>query len=162
MTDQPMSRSPHAPVSAGERTRVQRLDRVECWALLARARVGRVGVVVDGAAEIFPVNYTVDRSTSVTPTILFRTDPGTKLAALVHTPRVSFEVDSLDPAGRTGWSILVKGRAQQVDQIVDPDQRLRVEHIPLTHWSPGPKRHTIRIVPTEVTGRRIARGASGP
>jgi hypothetical protein len=39
--------------------------------------------------------------------------------------------------------------------LVDPDRRHRFEQMPLHHWYPGPKQHTIRIVPTEVTGRRI-------
>jgi nitroimidazol reductase NimA-like FMN-containing flavoprotein (pyridoxamine 5'-phosphate oxidase superfamily) len=124
------------------------------------ATVGRLGVVVDGTAEIFPVNYLLDRTTGVLPTILLRTDPGTKLTGLARDPHVTFEVDSLDPTDQTGWSIVVKGRAQQTSQMVDPDQRHRFERMPVRHWYVGPKRHTIRIVPTEVTGRRIKRTAT--
>jgi nitroimidazol reductase NimA-like FMN-containing flavoprotein (pyridoxamine 5'-phosphate oxidase superfamily) len=146
------------PTRAGDdRTQIERLDRIQCWSLLATMSVGRVGITVDGATEIFPVNYTVDRTSSVTPMILFRTDAGTKLTGLAHNPRISFEVDDLDPTDHTGWSIVVKGRAQQIRDLVDPDQRHRLEQFPVEHWYPGPKRHTIRIVPTEVTGRRIRR-----
>lgn len=161
MTEQP-SRTPRpAPAVAGEdRIGIERLDGVQCFALLAGAAVGRLGVVVDGAAEIFPVNYLLDRTTGVLPTILFRTDPGTKLAGLAANPHVTFEVDSLDPTDQTGWSIVVKGRAQQVDEVVDPDWRQRFERMPLHHWYGGPKRHTIRIVPSEVTGRRIKHTAT--
>jgi nitroimidazol reductase NimA-like FMN-containing flavoprotein (pyridoxamine 5'-phosphate oxidase superfamily) len=146
----------------GDRTRTERLDEAECWALLARAHVGRVGVIVDGAAEIFPVNYVIDPLPSAAPTIVFRTDPGTKLAGLAGTPNVSFEVDELDPATRTGWSVVVKGRAKQMRQLADPDERHRVEQLPLRHWYAGPKRHSIRIVPAEVTGRRIERSHDRP
>lgn len=143
-----------------DRGRIERLTGLQCWALLRGASVGRLGVVVDGVAEIFPVNYLVDHTTGVLPTILFRTDVGTKLAALASSPRVTFEVDSLDPTDETGWSIVVKGRAQQIRELVDPDWRERFERMPLHHWVPGPKPHTIRLVPTEVTGRRIGRTGS--
>jgi uncharacterized protein len=46
-------------------------------------------------------------------TIVFRTDPGTKLN---HGPRarVSFEVDSFDRARRAGWSVVATGRLEEV------------------------------------------------
>jgi hypothetical protein len=159
MTDHP-SQPPQPAPGHDDQIRIERLNGVRCFALLSSATVGRLGVAVDGEAEIFPVNYLVDRTTGVLPTILFRTDPGTKLAALARNPLVTFEVDDLDPADQTGWSIVVKGRAQQIGEMFDPDRRHRFEQIPLHHWYAGPKRHTIRIVPTEVTGRRIKRSAT--
>ena len=89
MTDQQDQVLEPAPAVVDDQIRIERLNGVRCWALLASATVGRLGVIVDGAAEIFPVNYLVDRTTGVLPTILFRTDPGTKLAGLAHTPRVT-------------------------------------------------------------------------
>jgi uncharacterized protein len=158
MTEQPSQTPRPAPAVGGDdRIGIERLNGVQCFALLAGATVGRLGVIVDSAAEIFPVNYLLDRTTGVLPTILIRTNPGTKLAGLAANPHVTFEVDSLDPTDETGWSIVVKGRAQQTDEMVDPDRRHRFEQMPLHHWYVGPKRHTIRIVPTEVTGRRIKR-----
>lgn len=133
----------------------ERLDEADCWSLLSEASVGRVGVVVDGAAEIYPVNFVVDRSTGHDPTIVFRTDPGTKLAALAGTPRVSFEVDHLDLVEHTGWSVVVKGRARQIRELPDADERDRVRQLPVETWDVAPKRHWVRIEPTEVTGRRI-------
>jgi hypothetical protein len=49
----------------------------------------------------------------------------------------------------------VTGRAQQVRQVPDAEERRRVEELPVDYWAPGPKWHRIRIVPTDVTGRRI-------
>lgn len=158
MSERP-SRAPQGTPSDDDPARVERLNGIQCFALLATAGVGRLGVIVDGTAEIFPVNYTLDRTTGVLPTILFRTAAGTKLAGLARSPDVTFEVDELDPVGETGWSIVVKGHAQQIGQMVDPERRDRLEHIPVHHWYAGPKQHTIRIVPTEVTGRRIERPA---
>jgi nitroimidazol reductase NimA-like FMN-containing flavoprotein (pyridoxamine 5'-phosphate oxidase superfamily) len=144
------------PPTGDDVTEIERIDEDRCWAMLAATPVGRLGVIVDGASEIYPVNYIVDRTSSGTPTILFRTDPGTKLAGLARHPHVSLEIDELDATDHTGWSIVVKGRAKQVRELADADERHRIEQLPLRHWYTGPKRHTICLVPTEVTGRRIA------
>ena len=157
MTEHLAPRAPEPPIGGDDATEIERIDENRCWAMLAGTPVGRIGVIVDGTAEIYPVNYAVDRTSSGTPTILFRTDPGTKLAGLAKHPRVSLEIDDLDPTNHTGWSILVKGRAEQVRALTDADERHRIEQIPLHHWYAGPKRHTIRLVPTDVTGRRISR-----
>ena len=59
------------------RTWLEILGTEACWELLASAPVGRLGVVVDGRPEIFPVNFVTDDRT-----IVFRTEVGSKLAAL--------------------------------------------------------------------------------
>jgi nitroimidazol reductase NimA-like FMN-containing flavoprotein (pyridoxamine 5'-phosphate oxidase superfamily) len=109
--------------------------------------VGRIGVINDSAPEIYPVNHAVDRQT-----IVFRTDPGSKLRALVRSPAVCYEVDGIDPADATGWSVLVKGRAVELHEI---DELRAAFALPLHYWALGDKAHWIRIVPDEVTGRRI-------
>lgn len=133
-------------------TWVEHLNDTECWRLLAETPVGRVGVLVDSAPEIYPVNHLIDEGT-----IVFRTDSGTKLAGLAKSPAVCFQVDAIDPTDRTGWSVLVKGRAEQLRQVPDPDERHRIEQLPLDYWDVGVKWHWIRVVATEVTGRRIWR-----
>jgi len=157
MTEQLAHDLEHPPTGSDDHTAIEALSLADCWALLTETPVGRVGVVVDGSAEIFPVNYVVDRTSSGRPTILFRTDPGTKLAGLARRPYISFEVDELHASDRTGWSILIKGHAQQIREVADAEERHRVEQIPVRHWYAGPKRHTILLVPTKVTGRRIVR-----
>jgi nitroimidazol reductase NimA-like FMN-containing flavoprotein (pyridoxamine 5'-phosphate oxidase superfamily) len=152
----------HPRGPANDRDGFEHLDELTCWALLASAPVGRIGVVVDGAAEVYPVNHVVDRQPNGALTVVFRTDPGTKLASLAGTPGVCFEADDLDHERRSGWSVLVKGRARQVRELADADERDRVEHLPVGTWDPGPKRHWIRIEPTEVTGRRIGPAPAFP
>ncbi|HLM63095.1 MAG TPA: pyridoxamine 5'-phosphate oxidase family protein [Acidimicrobiales bacterium] len=132
-------------------TWVEYLAPEECWRLLAITPVGRVGVLVNSAPEIYPVNHRVDGET-----VVFRTDPGTKLAGLARSPAVCFQVDGIDADDHTGWSVLVKGRA---DQLRDPEERERVTSEPLEYWSVGAKAHWIRIVPEEVSGRRIRHGS---
>lgn len=129
------------------RTWLEHIDPRNCWELLDSVAVGRVGVINDSAPEIYPVNHAVDEQS-----IVFRTDPGTKLRGLLRSPAVCYEVDGVDPADASGWSVLVKGRAEQ---IRNPDQLRAVARLPLRPWTLGDKVHWIRIVPAEVTGRRI-------
>ena len=96
------------------RTWLEHLSPAECWRLLASTPVGRIGVLNDSAPEIYPVNHIVDRET-----IVFRTDAGDKLRGLTRSPAVCYEVDGIVPGDATGWSVLVKGRAVEVD---DPDE----------------------------------------
>ena len=132
-----------------ERVWVEHLSPAACWSRLATSPVGRVGVLVDSAPEIYPVNYVVDGEA-----IVFRTDPGSKLRGLDRSPAVCFEVDVLDPETRTGWSVLVKGRASEITRAAEVR---RAAQLPLRFWSLGEKACWVRIVPTEVTGREIHR-----
>jgi nitroimidazol reductase NimA-like FMN-containing flavoprotein (pyridoxamine 5'-phosphate oxidase superfamily) len=129
------------------RSWLEHLSAATCWELLGGASVGRIGVLVDSAPEIYPVNYVVDGEA-----VVFRTDVGSKLRGLDRSPSVCFEVDALDVDARTGWSVLVKGRAVEV---TGGDDIRRVEALPLRFWSVGEKAHWIRIEPAEITGRRI-------
>jgi pyridoxamine 5'-phosphate oxidase-like protein len=90
----------------GRQDRWQELTKSECFALLARAHLGRVAAVDDRGPVVFPVNFVFDRHT-----VVLRTDEGTKLDAAVKGSRVAFEIDGADPATRTGWSVLVRGEA---------------------------------------------------
>ena len=137
------------------RTWLEHLNPGRCWELLASVPVGRVGVINDSAPEIYPVNHAVDGQT-----IVFRTDPGTKLRGMLRSPSVCYEADAIDPEDATGWSVLVKGSAVQVR---DPDELRALADLPLRLWALGDKAHWIRIVPAEVTGRRIwSRVVPGP
>jgi nitroimidazol reductase NimA-like FMN-containing flavoprotein (pyridoxamine 5'-phosphate oxidase superfamily) len=129
------------------RTWLEHISPTECWALLAATPVGRIGVLNDSAPEIYPVNHVVDRDT-----IVFRTDPGSKLSGLLRSPAVCYQVDGTDPADATGWSVLVKGRAAELHH---PDDLRRVASLPLHYWTLGDKAHWVRIIPDQVTGRRI-------
>lgn len=131
------------------RTWLEHLSPSECWMLLSLSPVGRIGVLVDSAPEIYPVNFVVDNDT-----IVFRTDPGSKLRGLDRSPAVCFEADGLNLDELTGWSVLVKGRAVELNNV---DELRHARELPLRFWALGEKGHWIRIKPTEVTGRRIHR-----
>jgi nitroimidazol reductase NimA-like FMN-containing flavoprotein (pyridoxamine 5'-phosphate oxidase superfamily) len=134
---------------AERRPWVEYLGEAECWELLAGCAVGRIGVLVDSAPEIYPVNHVVDGRT-----IVFRTDPGNKLRGLDRSPSVCYQADSVDLGDETGWSVLVKGRAVVVTGAAELD---RVAQLPLHFWSLGEKATWVRILSAEVTGRRVAR-----
>lgn len=125
----------------------QELAKSECFGLLARQHVGRVAVVDDRGPVVFPVNYLLDRHT-----VVFRTDEGTKLAAAGTRSPVAFEIDGTDAGTCTGWSVVVRGEAVEV---TDPAELARLRQLPLHPWAPGAKRRYVRVLPAQVTGRRI-------
>ena len=106
----------------------------DCADLLGSAPIGRLGVVVHGHPEIFPVNHVYDRESGC---VVFPTDARTKLHAALNEPEVAFEVDGVSPEGDRGWSVLVVGHAEE---ITDPDtiaRVARVAHRALAHREPG-------------------------
>jgi nitroimidazol reductase NimA-like FMN-containing flavoprotein (pyridoxamine 5'-phosphate oxidase superfamily) len=133
-----------------ERTWLEHLPTEECWRLLAGTPVGRIGVLVDSAPEIYPVNHLVDGES-----IVFRTAAGTKLRGLDRSPSVCYQVDGIDAEAHTGWSVLVKGRAVP---LRNTEALRQVADLPLEYWSVGAKPDWVRIVAHEVTGRRIWHG----
>ena len=136
------------------RTWMEHLGPAECWKLLGETPVGRIGVLVDSAPEIYPVNHVVDRDT-----IVFRTGPGSKLRGLDRSPSVCFQVDGIDPVEHTGWSVLVKGWATELGNA--DDLRAAVD-LPLDYWTVADRPDWVRVTPREVTGRRIWHGSGAP
>jgi uncharacterized protein len=119
----------------------------ECRRLLAERHLGRLAIPDFGGPMIFPVNYVVDQDL-----VVFRTDPGTKLDAATERESVAFEVDAVDAATRTGWSVVVRGT---LAEITDPAHLARLRALPLYPWAPGDKARYVRVRPRSVTGRRI-------
>jgi nitroimidazol reductase NimA-like FMN-containing flavoprotein (pyridoxamine 5'-phosphate oxidase superfamily) len=130
-----------------DQARWQAMTKRECFDLLAREQVGRVTDNDDLGPVIFPVNFVLDRHM-----VVLRTGEGTKLDAAMRGSRVAFEIDGVNAADRTGWSVVVRGEAVEV---TDPDELARLHELPLDSWAPGTKSHYVRILPSAVTGRRI-------
>jgi nitroimidazol reductase NimA-like FMN-containing flavoprotein (pyridoxamine 5'-phosphate oxidase superfamily) len=131
-----------------EAQRLEVLDRAGCIELLARHRfVGRLAVVVDGRPIILPVNYIFDDDS-----VVFCTAIGTKLDAVMGGADVAFEVDDSVPLHHSGWSVLVRGRAEA---ITDPGEVARLGHGPLRPWAKGARANWVRISLDEISGRRI-------
>jgi uncharacterized protein len=86
-------------------------------------------------------------------TLVVRIDAESKLGSALRDAPVSFEIDGIDQLQRTGWSVIVSGRALQV---VDPSELDELHQTPLLPWAPGDRSQYVRITPESVTGRRIS------
>jgi nitroimidazol reductase NimA-like FMN-containing flavoprotein (pyridoxamine 5'-phosphate oxidase superfamily) len=109
--------------------------------------VGRVGFAAADGIMMLPVNFAVAGKT-----IVFRTAPDTLLAVYANG-QLSFEADHIDEALRTGWSVLVSGRAHVVTgerEVRRLEVRTRLEP-----WAAGPRDVYVRITPTRISGRRL-------
>lgn len=131
---------------------VEILDRHTCVALLAGQSVGRLSVVVGRQPVIFPVNFSM-----VGDDVIFRTDRGLKLDAS-EDRLVAFEADAVDESTRSGWSVVVQGRATEI-RLFDLEAMSGLLGLDLDPYAPGPKQHWMRIVPVWITGRRITSAA---
>ena len=120
----------------------------ECEQMLEVRSIGRIGLVASGEPLILPVLFRF-----VQGTIVFRTAPGEKLDAIWQNAPAAFEVDNWDTPTRTGWSVLVRGRTEAVNDEV---QIAELESLGLEDWVPSVQPTTwVRIHPVEITGRRI-------
>lgn len=122
------------------------LTEDDAWALLRVGDIGRVGVTVGSLPVIFPVNYGV-----IDDGIVFRTAPGSKLAAAVRRALVAFEVDDYDRGARTGWSVLAVGTAEVVDDV---ELATKVLDAGIEPSAGGIRASIVRIRPDVLTGRR--------
>ena len=121
------------------------LDEHQCWDLLRSQEVGRLAVAIANHPDIFPVNFVVDHAS-----VVFRTAEGTKLAAAVLGESVAFEADG--ESDGEAWSVVVKGRAVEIEQMYELFDAL---DLPLYPWHAAPKHRFVRILPELVTGRRF-------
>lgn len=125
------------------------LDLETCLRLLESQPVGRVAFLEAGQPNVMPVNFARDGVT-----VVFRTAVGSKFDAAVREAPVAFEVDRYDPETRTGWSVLVRGTTQVVDEedaggFADLDLHPWADQVGRPNW--------VRIRADEISGRRILR-----
>jgi hypothetical protein len=122
------------------------LPEDECLRLLATRRVGRLVFVDEEGPVALPVNYVSQEGA-----ILLRTSPHGSIGLHVRDRIVGFEVDDLDEASRTGWSVVLRGTASFVDTEdlpVGPGARPQP-------WPDGVRSLHVRISRTSVSGRRL-------
>ena len=127
---------------------MRHLDREECLALLATDDVGRLAIIEGGSPAIFPVTYARDGES-----IVFRTALGTKYFHGRRRP-VAFEVDGLDRQQRSGWSVVVTGRLDEVDED-DATTLAHLRGLDIDPWAAGERSVWMRVVPGSITGRRV-------
>lgn len=129
------------------KTGIEIIERRECLALLAADDFGRIGVLDGGHPLVLPVNYAMDGDH-----VVFRTGEGTKLDA-IRGP-ACFEIDGHDRQTRSGWSVVVRGRLEEVTPA-QQDLFDRLEHLAHPWSEAGEKSHVLRIVATSIRGRRV-------
>jgi nitroimidazol reductase NimA-like FMN-containing flavoprotein (pyridoxamine 5'-phosphate oxidase superfamily) len=87
---------------------------------------------------------------------VLRTTDDSELARFVELfgsgALMAFEVDEIDYECHQGWSVLVDGRVEFVD---DPDELHRLHAVWPRPWAAGARNRMIRVTPVAVTGRRL-------
>lgn len=127
---------------------IQKLTPGECRRQISPGGLGRIAFSTASGPVVLPVNYTVTGTS-----IVVRTDEGT----LIEThgdERVAFEVDHIDEVLHQGWSVLIRGQAHRVLQSGEL-RRVREEAM-IAPWAGGARDVYVRIVPDQISGRRIA------
>jgi nitroimidazol reductase NimA-like FMN-containing flavoprotein (pyridoxamine 5'-phosphate oxidase superfamily) len=135
---------------------MRELSPEECYRLLSTQEIGRVGVNAEHYPVIIPVNYAVDGTT-----IVIRSHPGGWLRAAQHA-NVTFEVDEIDRRTRSGWSVLIRGLAEEVGDQHRADLVARTHASGVEPWAPGEHGSWVRLIVHHITGRRIVPGELPP
>lgn len=125
------------------------LDRQECMRLLAKVPVGRVVYTRQALPAVLPVNFSLDTDSSV----LVRTSASSDLVRAIDGVVVAFEADDFDAATRSGWSVVVTGRATVVTDLAE---HARLSGAGPRSWVVTRDGVFVRIEAEMVTGREIA------
>jgi nitroimidazol reductase NimA-like FMN-containing flavoprotein (pyridoxamine 5'-phosphate oxidase superfamily)/DNA-binding transcriptional regulator YiaG len=126
---------------------VSKLMPAECRRLIAPGGVGRIAVGTISGPVVVPVNFAV-----LAGTLVIRTAEGTVIDGHADE-QVALEVDHIDEALCQGWSVLVRGPAHRVAHPAEL-RRLQEDAV-LWPWPGGEREVYVRIIPRDITGRRI-------
>ncbi|MEZ3177966.1 pyridoxamine 5'-phosphate oxidase family protein [Streptomyces pimonensis] len=130
------------------------LGRQECLRLLAEVPVGRVVYTRQALPAVQPVGFVPDTDSSV----VLCTSAASGLVRAVDGVVVAFEADAFDAGSRSGWSVVVTGRAAVV---TDPAEHERLLRTGPRSWVPTHDGVFVRIEAEMVTGRELV-GLPGP
>jgi hypothetical protein len=159
MTDDAQARSERDRLAPGRRpdgegSRLDQIDVDECWRLIEGVKIGRIGFTAhSGHPLILPVNYEVADGR-----LLIRSGRGPKLDAARRGDLVAFEVDEIDLALRTGWSVTIAGHARWVRDV---RELATVDNATPVPWVAGTRNELIVIEPVHVGGRRLTAPSDG-
>jgi nitroimidazol reductase NimA-like FMN-containing flavoprotein (pyridoxamine 5'-phosphate oxidase superfamily) len=128
----------------------QRISHAEALRLLSGTDYGRIVFTLNALPAIRPVNHLVDGGRVIIRTRL--SSALTEALSASNSLIVAYEADSMDRSTRTGWSVVVTGRAYSLSdpsEIAQYEQRLEpwVNHADTV----------VAIEPDIVTGFRIGR-----
>ena len=130
------------------------LPREEALRLLGTVPVGRVVFTYRALPAIRPVNHIVDGHQ-----VVFRTSASAEITTAVNGTGtiVAFEADAIDPARRTGWSVVVVGGARRLTDAAEIGRYQRL----LQPWAAGARDDVIAIRADLVTGFRLVEAGAG-
>jgi nitroimidazol reductase NimA-like FMN-containing flavoprotein (pyridoxamine 5'-phosphate oxidase superfamily) len=123
------------------------LSPTEAVRLLASAAVGRVVFIAAGLPAVVPVTFAIHHGA-----VVLRTSVDTRLATAAPGSVLTLQADDVDAAAHTGWSVVVSGLAELVD---DPREQAVIRGL-VDPWAPGRHEVYLRIPLTVVTGRCVA------
>lgn len=120
----------------------ENMSRADCLLLLGRMSLGRVAFSERALPAIRTVGYTLVGSSLVL-------SPGSEqLARHLDGQVIAFEVDEIDPADNSGWSVVVTGDARLLRH---PGELMRQSRV--AAFDPGAL--LLRLVPGQMTGHRV-------
>jgi nitroimidazol reductase NimA-like FMN-containing flavoprotein (pyridoxamine 5'-phosphate oxidase superfamily) len=128
-------------------TQLDEIPVDECLELLESQSLGRLAYCLQGKPRIRPLNFAVYQGS-----VVFRTGYG-DLLDTIHMQDVAFEVDHAEADTHSGWSVIIRGIAEEIwrpEELDDVRRRLS-----LRPWAPGDRDHYVRILSSAITGRRI-------
>ncbi|MFB6892013.1 pyridoxamine 5'-phosphate oxidase family protein [Kitasatospora sp. NPDC056327] len=131
-----------------DRDDLEDLGADACLRLLSTVPVGRVVYTEHALPAVLPVSF------EVTPDgrLLLAVRRGSATARGLDGTVVAFQADQVDPVTRTGWSVLVHGRA---DILRDPEQVGRALRSGLRPWVGDVEPMFVALVPELISGRRL-------
>ncbi|MFE6872448.1 pyridoxamine 5'-phosphate oxidase family protein [Kitasatospora sp. NPDC057692] len=131
---------------------LEELGADTCLRLLSTVPVGRVVYTEHALPAVLPVSFEV----APDGRLLLAVRRGSATARGLDGTVVAFQADQLDPVTRSGWSVLVHGRA---DVLRDPELLRRALRSGLRPWVDDPEPMVVSLVPELISGRRLT--ASG-
>jgi nitroimidazol reductase NimA-like FMN-containing flavoprotein (pyridoxamine 5'-phosphate oxidase superfamily) len=127
---------------------LERLSRAECRQLLPSASVGRIAVPTPNFPTLEPVSFAV-----VEGELVVAARAGSAGDAVSAGTTLSFEADVLDQARHSGWSVVVSGPVEELDDDVVPLVKPQ-----LGPWPVADGDRLLLIRSERVTGQRIVTG----
>jgi nitroimidazol reductase NimA-like FMN-containing flavoprotein (pyridoxamine 5'-phosphate oxidase superfamily) len=124
---------------------LERLSRAECRQLLPNATVGRLAVPTPNFPTVEPVSFAV-----VEGELVVAARAGSAGDAVALGTVLSFEADVLDQAYHRGWSVVVSGPVEELDDDVAALVRPQ-----LGPWTVADDDRLLLIRSERVTGQRI-------
>ncbi|MGW0948945.1 pyridoxamine 5'-phosphate oxidase family protein [Streptomyces sp. NPDC002623] len=114
-----------------------------------RVPVGRVVYTRHALPAVLPINFSLDADAAV----LLCTASGSDLVHAIDGVVVAFEADEFDAETRSGWSVVVTGRA---GVVTDPAEHERLTQVGPSSWMPLRDEVFVRIESEIVSGRALA------